>query len=81
MPYISIKAYPRDDEAVDKLAEKIKDDIIELWGCPPEAVTISFEAVAPEEWAEKVRKPEILAHPDKLRILDCRKIERNGGTK
>ena len=41
MPYISIKAYPRDDEAVDKLAEKIKDDIIELWGCQPEAVAVS----------------------------------------
>jgi phenylpyruvate tautomerase PptA (4-oxalocrotonate tautomerase family) len=81
MPYISIKAYPRDDEAVDKLAQKIKDDIVELWGCPAEAVTISFEAVALEEWEEKVRKPQMLAHPEKLRVLDGKKTEKNGGTK
>lgn len=81
MPYISIKAYPRDSEAVDKLAQKIKEDIIELWGCSPETVSISFEAVAPEKWEEKVRKPQILAHPEKLRILDGKKTEKNGGTK
>ena len=40
MPYIAIKSLPRDDEKKRELAEKINEVMIEVWGCPPQAVTI-----------------------------------------
>ena len=43
MPYIAIKAYPRDMETKKALARKVNEAVLEVLGCKPEAVTISFE--------------------------------------
>ena len=68
MPYIAIKAHPRDMELKKKLVEKINQDLIDIFGCPEHAVTISFEEVTAEDWEEKVVKPEILPNEDKMMI-------------
>ena len=47
MPYVAIKAYPKDEDTKKKLVEKINDVFLEVWGCPPEAISISLEEVAP----------------------------------
>ena len=39
MPYIAIKAYPKDEETKAKVAEKINQVFLEEWGCPPEAIS------------------------------------------
>ena len=50
MPYIAIKGFPKDDETMRKVAERINATLLELWGCQQEHINISYEAVPPEEW-------------------------------
>lgn len=69
MPYISIKCYPKDEEVKKKMVDKINEAFLEVWGCPQEAITISIEEVAPDEWQQKVVKPEIEPNRDKMMIL------------
>ena len=69
MPYIAIKCYPKDEETKKKVVEKINEVFLEFWGCPQEAITISIEEVAPDEWNEKVVKAEIEPNKDKMMIL------------
>ena len=66
MPYIAIKGYPKDDETVRKVAERFNEALLELWGCPQAAINISYEAVAPEEWQERMERGEIAQNRDKL---------------
>ena len=73
MPYIKIKAYPKDDETKQKVAEEIKDVFLKYWGCPPEALCISIEEVEPEDWNDNVREVEILPNKDKMLIFDGKK--------
>lgn len=73
MPYIAIKAYPKDEETRKRLVDKINQDILEIWGCPSQAVTISVEEVQPEEWNEKIVKAEIEPEKDKMMILSGEK--------
>lgn len=70
MPYISIKAYPRDDAIKNRLAEEVNRVFMEVLGCPQEAITISVEDIDPADWEEKVEKPEIRPNMDKMKILD-----------
>ena len=73
MPYIAIKAFPKDEETKQKTIDKINQVFLETWGCPQEAITVSLEEITPSEWDEKVRKPEILPKTDKMMILDGKK--------
>ena len=73
MPYIAIKAWPKDPEIKKRGAERINQVFLEEWGCPQKAISISFEEVAPEKWDETVVKPEILPKSDKMFILDGEK--------
>lgn len=69
MPYIAIKSYPKDEETKKLLVEKINDVVMEVVGCPPQAITISLEEILPEDWEDKIVKPEIEPNLDKMRIL------------
>lgn len=73
MPYIAIKAFPKDAETKKKVVEKINQVFLEEWGCPQEALTISLEEIAPDDWNEKVLKPEIEPKKDSMMILDGQK--------
>ncbi|MDD3240823.1 MAG: tautomerase family protein [Lachnospira sp.] len=73
MPYISVKAFPKDEETKKRVVDKINQVFLEEWGCPPEALTISVEEVAPDEWNEQVKRPEIDTKLDKMMILDGKK--------
>lgn len=73
MPYISIKAFPKDEKIKQDVVEKINQIMIDSWGCKPEVLTISVEEVAPADWNEKVRKPLIDTNLDKMMILDGKK--------
>ena len=54
------KIIGRSDELKTQLADEISRDVCEIAGCEEKSVSISFEEVKPEEWAEKVYKPDIL---------------------
>ena len=73
MPYIAIKAYPKDEATKQAVVEKINQVFLETWGCPPQAITISVEEIAPEQWQEQVVKPEIEPKLDKIMILNGEK--------
>lgn len=75
MPYIAIKAYPRDMETKKALARKVNEAVLEVLGCKPEAVTISFEDIPKEEWQEKVAKPEIEPKMDKMMIVSDKEMQ------
>ena len=34
MPYIAIKAYPKDEKTKKEIVEKINQLFLETWGCP-----------------------------------------------
>ncbi len=69
MPYIAIRAYPKDEETKKKVVEEINEVFLKYWGCPQRALTISLEEIAPEDWAEKVVKTHIEPNMDKVMIL------------
>ncbi len=72
MPYIAIKAYPKDEEIKKQVVERINQVFLDLWGCPPEAISISMEEVAPADW-HLVQENEIDANPDKMMITAGKK--------
>ena len=69
MPYIAIKGFPKDDETVRKVAERINATLLDLWGCRQEHINISYEAVPPEEWDERIERGEIARNRDKMLML------------
>ena len=73
MPYVSIKAYPKDEETKKKVVDKINQLFLEEWGCPQGALTVSLEEIAPDEWDEKVLKAEIEPKKDNIMILNGQK--------
>ncbi len=73
MPYIAIKAYPKDEEIKKKVVDEINEVFMKYWGCPQEAISISMEEFAPENWEEKVVKTEIQTNIDKMMILSGEK--------
>lgn len=74
MPYIKIKAYPKDTEIKNRVAERINQVFLEEWGCPQEAISLSFEEVAPENWQSTVQEPEIESNADQMTILNGKKL-------
>lgn len=73
MPYIAIKAYPKNEETKKKLVDRINEAVLEIWGCPQDAITVSMESIEPERWEEVVVKPEIEPHIEKMMILSGQK--------
>ena len=73
MPYIRIKAYPKDQTTKEKVVEAINKAFVDNWGCAPEAISISIEEVAPDNWVDQVEKAEIEPNADKMFILNGQK--------
>ncbi|MCX2968864.1 MULTISPECIES: tautomerase PptA [Streptomyces] len=68
MPHVDIKHFPKElsDEDRDRLAEALTAVVAEHFGTHRGAVSIALEAVAPEEWTERVVTTAIEAHPHRL---------------
>ena len=67
MPHVSIKLYPgRTEEQKKRLSEEIAAALIAIAKCEEKSISVAIEDVQPADWAEKVYKPEILGHWDKL---------------
>ncbi|HTT40479.1 MAG TPA: tautomerase family protein [Burkholderiales bacterium] len=67
MPHVSVKLYPgRSEQQKTRLAEQIVKDVVAVMKCGEESVSVAIEEVKPQDWAEKVYKPEILAKWEKL---------------
>ena len=73
MPYIAIKAYPKDEEIKKRVADRINQIVLEEWGCKQEAISLSIEEIQPEKWTDEIRNGEIESKKDKMMILDGQK--------
>ncbi len=73
MPYIDIKAYPKDEATKKEVAEKINQIFLELWGCSQEAISINIEEYTPEIWEKEVFQAEVEPNKDKMLIFSGRK--------
>ncbi len=66
MPHINIKCYPgKTEEQKRLLAEKVTEDIIEIFNTRAEAVSVTIQEVPQEEWST-VYKTEIAANKANL---------------
>ena len=74
MPYIAIKGYPRDAATKIRLAEKINEAVLEVWGCGQESVNLSFEEIAPDQWDDVVTDGWLKRDRDKMMILNGKKL-------
>ena len=73
MPYIQVKAYPKDEATKQEIVERINQAFLEIWGCPQEAINISIEEIAPENWEEQVFQAVIEPNKDKMMIYNGNK--------
>jgi 4-oxalocrotonate tautomerase len=67
MPHVIIKMYPgRTEEQKKKLVKTITDSIVKIVDADEKYVSIAIEDVSPEDWAEKVYRPDILEKQNTL---------------
>lgn len=67
MPHIIVKLYPgRTEEQKRRLAEEIAKDVVAIANCEETSVSVAFEEIEPDEWAEKVYRKDILNRETKL---------------
>ncbi|MBQ8852426.1 MAG: tautomerase family protein [Oscillibacter sp.] len=74
MPYIAIKAYPKDEKTKQEIVKRINDLFLEVWGCSQKGLSISLEEIAPENWEDQVVKAQIEPNKDKMMILAGEKL-------
>jgi 4-oxalocrotonate tautomerase len=67
MPHVIIKMYAgRTEEQKKKLVKAITDSIVKIADADEKYVSIAIEDVSPEDWAEKVYRPDILEKQNTL---------------
>ena len=67
MPHVIVKLYPgRSEEQKVKLANEIVKDVVAIAKCEEKSVSVSFEEIDQEDWAEKVYRTDILNKKESL---------------
>lgn len=67
MPHVIVKLYPgRSELQKIRLAEEIVKDVVAIAKCEEESVSVAIEEIKPEDWAEKVYRPDILNSTETL---------------
>jgi 4-oxalocrotonate tautomerase len=66
MPHVIVKLWPKPEQQKRNLAEAITKAVTAQLGYGEDSVSVSFEEVAPADWAEMVYRPDILGGPGKL---------------
>ena len=67
MPHVIVKLWPgKSDAQKRRLAERITEDVIDVFDYSADAISVAMEEVSAEDWAEQVYRPDILADLDKL---------------
>lgn len=66
-PHVIVKLYPgRSEQQKVRLAEEIVKVVVAVIRCSEDSVSVAIEEINPEDWKEKVYKPDILNAPGKL---------------
>ena len=67
MPHAIVKLFAGRSEAQKRrIAEAVAQAIMAAAGSTEAAVSVSVEDIAPDDWTEKVYRPDITARPDIL---------------
>ena len=67
MPHVIVKLWPgKSEQQKTRLAEAITKDVMNIFDYGEESVSVAMEEIKPEEWAEKVYKPDILENSKNL---------------
>ena len=75
MPYIEIKAYPKDEEIKKSVAEDVLEVFSKKWGCKKEAITISFKEIDPSAWNNDVEENIINKNLNDMYVLHGKKVK------
>jgi 4-oxalocrotonate tautomerase len=61
MPHVIVKLWPgKSEQQKSQLAEAITQDVMNVLHYGEESVSVAFEEIGAQDWAEKVFKPDIL---------------------
>jgi len=61
MPHVIVKMHPgRTDGQKNRLAQAITDAVTNIVKCEEKSVSVAIEEITPEDWAEKVYRPDII---------------------
>ena len=67
MPHVIVKLWPgKSEQQKTRLAEAITKDIVDILNYQELSVSVAMEEVKPQDWVEKVYKPEIKNNSDRL---------------
>jgi 4-oxalocrotonate tautomerase len=67
MPHVIVKLIAgKSEEQKVRLSEEIVKDVMNVLNLDEESVSVSFEEVKREDWAEKVYRPDIVNGAGKL---------------
>ena len=67
MPHVIVKLWPgKSEQQKTRLAEEIVKDVMNVLNYGEESISVAIEEVKPQDWAEKVYKPDIADNPEKL---------------
>ena len=58
MPHVSVKIWPgRSEEAKQRLADAVAQNVVDILGAGPESVSVAIEEVDPGQWKQEVYAP------------------------
>ena len=67
MPHVVVKLYAgRSEQQKKKLAEEITKAVMTTLSAGEESVSVAIEDVEPNDWTEKVYRPDILGKSDTI---------------
>jgi len=67
MPHVIVKPGPgKSEQQKARLADKIANDVMDVFDYGEESVSVGFEEIKSKDWKEKVYKPDIQNKWDKL---------------
>ena len=67
MPHVIVKLLPgRSEQQKVQLAQQLVKDVVRIANTDDKSVSVAIEEVNAKDWTEKVYKPDIARHWDKL---------------
>jgi len=67
MPHVIVKLWPgKTEQQKNRLAAAITKNVMDILQYGEESVSVAMEEVKPQDWVERVYKPDIKRNLDKL---------------
>ena len=67
MPHVIVKLWPgKSEQQKNRLAEAFTKNVMDILHYGQESVSVAMEEVKPQDWVERVYKPDVKGNLDKL---------------